>query len=166
MVGNGDDKQQIEYAEISKTIKKKAREDINKYDREVICETIVASKSLRKVRTTQKLAIGQDRLITLIDKQVREKSMIKIRIEEVYTELYDSEQSTIIHTDPKEVPDITSWQVEAALRDMNNRTAAGNDHNKIINIKTLKAGEDTISKTVGFRPHPRRKPTEGEVQRI
>ena len=79
MVGNGDDKQQIEYAEISKTIKKKAREDINKYDREIICETIVASKSLRKVRTPQKLAIGQDRLITLIDKQVREKSMIKIR---------------------------------------------------------------------------------------
>ena len=37
------------------------------------------------------------------------------RIEEFYTELYDSEQSTIIHIDQKEVPVITSWEVEAAL---------------------------------------------------
>ena len=35
--------------------------------------------------------------------------------------------------------------VEAALRDMKNGTATGNDR---INIKTLKAGEDTISKTL------------------
>ena len=67
------------------------------------------------------------------------------RIEEFYTELYDSEQITIIHTDSNEVPQITSWEVEAALRDMTNGTATGNDH---INIEALKAGEDTISKTV------------------
>ena len=44
----------------------------------------------------------------------------------------------------QEVPKIT-WEVEAALRDMKNGTATGNDH---INIETLKAGEDTISKTL------------------
>ena len=52
----------------------------------------------------------------------------------------------IIHTDPNEVPEIISWEVEAALRDMKNGTATGNDHN-IINIDTLKA-EDTILKTI------------------
>ena len=30
---------------------------------------------------------------------------------EFYTELYDTEQSTIIHIDPKEVPEITSWEI-------------------------------------------------------
>ena len=64
----------------------------------------------------------------------------------VYTELYDSEQSTIIHIDPKEVPEITSWEVKAALRDMNNGITTGNDMD--INIETLKAGEDTISETL------------------
>ena len=40
--------------------------------------------------------------------------MIKIRSYNVkfYTELYDSEQNTMIHTDPKEVPEITSWEVK------------------------------------------------------
>ena len=36
MAGNGDNKQRIEYAEICKTIKKKAREDIRKYNQEII----------------------------------------------------------------------------------------------------------------------------------
>ena len=62
----------------------------------------MASKSLRKVQSTQKL--DQDRLITLLDKQGREihdLDKTTERIEEFYPELNDSEQSTIIHTDPK-----------------------------------------------------------------
>ena len=145
MAGKGNNKQRIDYAEICKTIKKKAREDIRKYNHNILRETVMASKSLKKGRRTQKL--GQDRLITLLEKQGREiRDLDKnIEQEEFYTELYNSEQNTIIHTDPKEVPEITSWEVEAALRDMKNGTATGNDH---INIKTLKAGEDTISKTL------------------
>ena len=80
--------------------------------------------------------LGQHRLITLLDKQgreIRDQDKVIERIEEFYTELNDSKHNTIIHTDPKEVPEITSWEVEAALRDMKNR----NDH---INIATLKAG--------------------------
>ena len=65
------------------------------------------------------------------------------RIEELDTEQYDSEQSITIHTDSKDVPEITSWEVEAALRDM--KISTDNNH---INIETLKAGEDTISKTL------------------
>ena len=66
-------------------------------------ETIMASKSLKKVRRPQTL--DQDRLITLLDRQGREihdQDKIIERIEKFYTELYDSEQSTIIHIDPKE----------------------------------------------------------------
>ena len=72
--------------------------------------------------------------------------MIKIiPLSDLYTELYDNAQSNIIHTVTKEVPDITPWQVEAAVRDMKTGTATGNDH---INIELLKAREDTISKTL------------------
>jgi hypothetical protein len=60
IVGDGDDKQRIEYAEICKIIKKNAREDTRKYNQEIIREMIMASKSLRIVRRTQKL--GQYKL--------------------------------------------------------------------------------------------------------
>ena len=113
--------------------------DIRKYNHEIIRETSRAPKSLKKVRKTQKLS--QDRLVTLLDKQGREihdRDKIIERIVEFYTE-----QSTIIHSDPSEVPEVTSWEAEAALRDMKNGTATGNDH---INIETLEAGEDTTSK--------------------
>ena len=112
MAGNGGkqgQKQRIEHAEICKTIKKKARQVIRKYNQDIIRETIMTSKSPKKVRRTQK--VGQDRLVTLLDKQEREindKAKNVEQIEEFYTELYDSEQSTIIQTDTKEVPEITS----------------------------------------------------------
>ena len=48
-----------------------------------------------------------------------------------------------VHTDQNPVVEITSWEVEAALRDMKNGTATGND------IEIWRAGEDIISKTLG-----------------
>ena len=76
---------------------------------------------------------------------IQDQDKIIEQIEEFYTELYDSEQNTIIHTDPKEVLEITSWEVEAALRDMKNGRATGSDHRY---IETLKEGEHIISKTL------------------
>ena len=108
----------------------------------------MASKSLRKVRRTQKL--GLDRLNTLLDKhcrQIHDQDKITERIEEFYTELYDREQSTIIHSDPKGVAEISSWEVNAILSNMKNGTATCNDH---INIETLEAAEDTISMTLAM----------------
>ena len=70
----------------------------------------------------QKNAEARQRLITLLDKKGREidyQDRIIKRIVEFYTERYDSEQSVVIrHTDPKEVREITLWEVEAALRDV------------------------------------------------
>ena len=61
-------------------------------------------------------------------REIHDQDKIIERIEELYTELYDREQNTVIHTDPKDVPEIISWEVEAALRDMKNTTATSNDH--------------------------------------
>ena len=49
--GDGDGKQRLEYAEICKIIKKKEREDIRKYNQEIIRETIMTPKSLTKSET-------------------------------------------------------------------------------------------------------------------
>ena len=119
MIENETPRDHIEYVEICKTIKKKAKEDIRKHNLDEIRETIEASKSLKKVRRTHSL--GKNRMITLLDKQgkeIQEQDKIMERIEEFYSELYDSNQAVTIQTDPKEVPPITAWEVEAALRKM------------------------------------------------
>ena len=92
----------IEYVEICKTIKKKAKEDNRKHNLDEIRETIEASKSLKKVRRTHSL--GKNWMITLLDKQgreIQEQDKIMERIEEFYSELFDSDQAVTIQTDPK-----------------------------------------------------------------
>ena len=67
-------------------------------------------------------------MITLLDKhgkEIQEQDKIMERIEECYSELYDSDQAVTIRTDPEEVPPIMAWEVEAALRKMKNGKAAG-----------------------------------------
>ena len=117
-----------EYVELRKTVKKKVREDIRKHNLDEIRETIEASKSLKKVRRTHSL--GKNRMITLLDKQgkeIQEQDKIMARIEEYYSELYDSDQAVTIQTYPEEVPPIMSWEVEAALRKMKNGKEAEKD---------------------------------------
>ena len=85
-------------------------------------------------------------MITLLDKQgkdleIQEQDKIMERIEEFYSELYDSDQAVTVQTDSEEVPPIMAWEVEAALRKMKNGKEAGKDH-----IETLKAGDETIAK--------------------
>ena len=77
MAGNADNKQRIEYTEICKTIKNITREDIWKYNQEIIREPIMASKSLKKVRRTQMLGAKTDWSHSWTSRV--EKSMIKVR---------------------------------------------------------------------------------------
>ena len=65
------------------------------------------------------------------------------RNEEFYSELYDSNQAVTIQTDPEQAPPIMAWEVDAALRKLNNRKEAGKDQ---VNIETPKAGDATIAK--------------------
>ena len=100
--------------------KKKARKDIRKHNLDGTRETIEASKSLKKARTH---SIGKNRMMILLDKQgkqIQEQEKIMERIEEFYSELYDSDKAVTIQTEPDEVPPIIAWEVEAALRKMKN----------------------------------------------
>ena len=86
--------------EICKT--KKAREYIRKHNFDKIRETSEASKSLKNVRRTRSL--GKNRMVTLLDKQgkeIQEQDKTMERIEEFYSDLYDSDQAVTIQTDPK-----------------------------------------------------------------
>ena len=67
------------------------------------------------------------------------------RIEEYYSELYESDQAVTIQTDPEDVglPPIMAWKVEAALRKMKNRKEAGKYQ---VNIETLKAEKKPLRK--------------------
>ena len=102
MIENNTPRDHIDYVEICKTITKKAREYIRKHNLDEIQETIEASKSLKRVRRTQYLGIK--RMITLLDKhgkEIQEQDKIMERIEEFYSELYDSDQAVTIQTDPE-----------------------------------------------------------------
>ena len=63
-------------------------------------------------------------MITLLDKQgkeIQEQDKIMEQLEELYSELYDSDQTVTIQTDPEEVPSIMAREEgEAALRKMKN----------------------------------------------
>ena len=146
MIENNTPIDDIEYVEICKTMKKKVGEDTRKHNLDEIRETFEASKSLTKVRRTHNL--GKNRMITLLDKhgkEIQEQDKIMERIEEFYSELYDSDQAVTIqyNTDPEEVPPIMTWEVEAVLRKMKNGKEVGKDQ---VNIETLKAGDETIAK--------------------
>ena len=85
-------------------------------------------------------------MITLLDKQgkeIQEKYNIMERIQEFYSELYDSDEAVTIQTYPEEVLPIMAQEVEAALRKMKIGKEAGKDQ---VNIETLKAGDETIAK--------------------
>ena len=85
-------------------------------------------------------------MITLLDKQgkeIQEQDKTMERIQEFYSELYDSNGAVTIQTDPEEVPPKMAWEVEAVLRKMKNGKEAGKDQ---VNIETLNAGDETIAK--------------------
>ena len=71
MTENETPRDHMEYVEICKTIKKKAKEDIRKHNLDEIRETIEASKSLKKVRRTHSL--GKNRT----NKAKRSKNKIR-----------------------------------------------------------------------------------------
>ncbi len=92
----------IKYVELCKSIKKNAREDIRKHTLYEIRKTIEASESLKNVKTTH--SQGKNRMITLLDKKgkdIQEQDKIMERIEEFYSEIYNSDQAVTIQTDPK-----------------------------------------------------------------
>ena len=88
-------------------------------------------------------SLGRNRMKTRLDKEIQEKDKLIARMEEFYSELYVSDQTVTMQTDPEKVSPIKAWEVEAALRKMKNGKEAGKDQ---VNIETSKAGDETFAK--------------------
>ena len=62
-------------------------------------------------------------MIILLDKQfkeIQEQYKIMERIEQLHSELHDTDQAVTIQTDDEEVPPIMALEVKAALRKIKN----------------------------------------------
>ncbi len=102
--------QNVEYTETCKTVRKKLREDIRKYNTAKIQETIENNRSLKK--TKQKLTCGKQKITSLLDKtgeELTDQDMILKRIEEFYEELYNSNVPVNLNLEREsdEIPEVT-----------------------------------------------------------
>jgi len=83
----------IEYIELNKTVRKKMREDVRRYNEKLVRNTIEENRSLKK--TKQQLMIGKKQIIAVKrpDGTVsrNKEEIIKI-FENFYRELYYSEE--------------------------------------------------------------------------
>ena len=128
----------IEYVELDKTVKKKIREDIRKHNMNLVEKAIRSGGSIKKTRRT--FALGRDRMVSLLDRdglEITDQDKIIKRIEEFYGELYKSTEEVNIETANTSLEDITEGEIEATLKKMKNGKATGNDD---IKIETMKAG--------------------------
>ena len=74
---------------------------------------------MKKVRSTQpRQKPDDDTPVQTRQRSIQEQDKIMARIEELHSELYDSDPAVTIQTYPEEVPPIMTWEVEGALRKM------------------------------------------------
>ena len=90
----------IEYIELNKTVRKKIREDVRRYNENLVKNTIEENKSLKKAK--QQLMIGKKQIIAVKRPDgtvTRNKEEIINIFENFYTELYYSEEEllSLIH---------------------------------------------------------------------
>ena len=72
---------------------------------------------MKKIRRAH--SQGKNVMIIFLEKQakeIQEQDKIMARTEQLYSVLYDSDQTVTIQTYPEEVPPIVAWQEEGPLR--------------------------------------------------
>ena len=144
MIGNKASGDRIEYVEIFKIIKKKEMKTVGSTNL-IKCEThhlryIISRKGQKNTYPRQ------NRMITPPEKQgkdIQEEDNITTRIEQFYSEVYDSDQAVVTQTCPEVLPPMMAWEVELALRKCENWKESEKDQ---VKIETLKAGDETIVK--------------------
>ena len=120
----------IEYVELTKTINKKRKEDVRKFNVQKINEAIVAGTSVKVVK--RKLGIGKNQMYA-IKKPNNEitynrNEIIKV-VEEFYTDLYNSGYFPQNNTNAENivVPEITVDEVKNAVKGMKRGKAPAED---------------------------------------
>ena len=114
----------IEYIELNKTLRKKIREDVRRYNENLVRNTIEENKSLKK--TKQQLMIGKKQIVAVKRPDgtvTRNKEEIIKIFENFYRELYYSDEE-LGNEDTEEnyveVPDVMKEEVDKVLQGMKN----------------------------------------------
>ncbi|KAL1447418.1 hypothetical protein WDU94_003530 [Cyamophila willieti] len=121
----------IEYRDLCKTIRKRLRDDIRKYNTDIVQKAIEDNTSLKQAN--KKLIIGKNEIFTLKkengESTKNPNEIIKI-VETFYNNLYgDStkEQMIVINNQDSDVPSITTDEVWKVMRKMKNGKSPGED---------------------------------------
>lgn len=128
----------VELTELNKTITKKQKEDIRKYNMNIIEETIERGKGFKSAR--RKLSTGKTQMTALLEEDgrtVRCRDRIVERAREFYEKLYSSDISNneviageddVTTTGPLSIPEVTAGEVERAVHQLKRGKAAGQDN--------------------------------------
>ena len=138
------DKDMIKYAELCKALRKSMKEDIKKYEEDVLKTSLENKSSFKKVK--RMLMVGRNQLIALDTDQGRitDKKEILEYIGYFYSNLYSKTNEDTLTLDEldahvSQIPEILPSEVKHAIDNMKKGTAPGNDD---LSIDVLKLMDD------------------------
>ena len=132
----------IELAELTKTINKKKKEDVRKFNMQKVNEALISGTSVKT--TKRKLGIGKSQMYAIKkhngEVTYNRNEILKV-VEDFYTDLYNSNDitQTEMNIAIEDVPDITVDEIKMAIKSTKRGKTAGEDGISIDLIKD--AGE-------------------------
>lgn len=146
-------KDSIEYRESSKAISKRIRKDIRTYNTNKIRELIENNKNMKVLR--KELSKGRNRISKIKNSNgtlLTNKEDIKKTIQLFYENLYKSRNTNrdefnivqrhrVLNANSEDIPKISTEEIKAALKQMKNKRAPGEDG---VTIDMIKMGGDKL----------------------